>query len=83
MAINWREKQILLGEAKWTQEPIRRTIVRQLIAKTEKVVPSPEWTVHYAFFSRNGFTEAALVEGKQVNAQMIDLEKLGSDLRAT
>lgn len=83
VAINWREKQILLGEAKWTQEPIRRTIITQLIAKTKKVVPEGEWTVHYAFFSRNGFTDAAVLEAKTINATLIDLEQLGRDLHPT
>jgi len=53
VAINWRDKQILLGESKWQAEPIRKQIVRDLIeAKTPKLSEiQPEagegWQVHY------------------------------------
>jgi AAA+ ATPase superfamily predicted ATPase len=88
VAINWRDKQLLLGESKWQAEPIRKRIVRDLIeAKTPKVLKSlPEagegWQVHYAFFSRNGFTEAARSLANDHSAQLVDLNRLDHDLRA-
>jgi hypothetical protein len=62
VAINLRLKHILLGEAKWTGNALNRKIVRNLIAKRKLVVPDPDvaWQVHYAFFSRSGFTESAV-----------------------
>lgn len=87
VAINWREKQILLGESKWQAESIRKRIVRDLIeVKTPKVLKIlPEmgegWQVHYAFFSRNGFTEAASSLANEHSAQLVDLECLDHDLR--
>jgi hypothetical protein len=84
VAINWRLKDILLGEAKWTQDRVRRSTVRELIGKSESVVPESgeTWTVHYAFFARSGFTEAARAEARRHNALLVDLEKLGKDLGA-
>jgi AAA+ ATPase superfamily predicted ATPase len=88
IAINWRDKHILLGESKWQAEPIRKRIVRDLIeAKTPKVLKIlPEagegWQVHYAFFSRNGFTEAARSLANDHGAQLVDLHRLDHDLRA-
>jgi hypothetical protein len=84
VAINWRLKNILLGEAKWTQDRVRRSTVRELIGKSESVVPESgeTWTVHYAFFARSGFTEAARAEARRHNALLVDLEKLGKDLGA-
>lgn len=38
-AINWRLKEILLGEVKWTGGPIRRSVVRGLMGKTNLVAP--------------------------------------------
>ena len=84
VAINWRLKHILLGEAKWTRARTSRDIVRRLVSKTKTVVPDvgDGWTVHYAFFARSGFTEAAATEGRRHGALMVDLDILGRDLSA-
>ena len=87
VAMNWRERQILLGESKWQGEPIRNRIVRELIeTKTPKVLKLlPEegdgWHVHYAFFSRNGFTDDARTLANERGAQLVDLTRLDQDLR--
>ncbi len=80
VAINWHTKAILLGECKWGLNGIHRSVVTDLIQKSERVVPGDDWQVHYAFFSRGGFTEAALEAGQAVQAQMLDLETLDRDL---
>lgn len=82
VAINWRQKNILLGEAKWTRERVSRSIVRELVSKTKYVIPDngEGWTVHYAFFARSGFTEAAEIEAQRHKAMLIDLRTLGRDL---
>lgn len=79
VAINWRLKQILLGEAKWTGSPINLKIVRDLVAKATLVVPDggSDWHVHYALFSRSGFTDAAVAEVRKHEAIMVDLDRLG------
>ena len=41
------------------------------------------WTVHYAFFARTGFTDAAVTEAKRHGALLVDLERLGKDLGAS
>ena len=82
VAINWRLRQILLGEEKWTGNAINRKIVRDLIGKTPLVVPDEGegWQVHYAFFSRSGFTEAAVAEAQKHEAILVDLDMLGEVL---
>ena len=84
VAINWRLKHVLLAEAKWTRHGVSRDIVRRLVSKTKAVVPDggEGWTVHYAFFARLGFTEAAATEARQHGALMVDLDTLGGDLGA-
>jgi len=37
--------------------------------------------VHYVFFARAGFTDAARAEAESVGAQLVDLETLDADLR--
>jgi hypothetical protein len=79
----------LLGECKWGEQPINREIVRELIERKtphlnrELADGNEQWQVHYAYFARSGFTNAARVEAQQVGAILVDLETLDSDLRAT
>jgi len=86
VAINWREKQLLLGEAKWRSDPIRKGIVLDLIkSKTVKLLKQlpaegDGWQIHYAFFSRSGFTEEARSVAEQYDAQLVTLARLATDL---
>jgi uncharacterized protein YjbI with pentapeptide repeats len=66
---------------------VDRAVVRELLeAKTPKVLRDlPEggagWKIHYAFFARAGFTEAACTEARSTGAQLVDLAALDADLR--
>ncbi|MCP3958493.1 MAG: ATP-binding protein [bacterium] len=76
VAVDWHEKAILLGECKWGAGRVGRAVLRELQKKTGKVVPGEDWHVHYAVFSRGGFTDAACRSGEEVGADLVDLEKL-------
>jgi len=39
------------------------------------------WHVHYVFFARAGFTDAARTEAESLEASLVDLERLDADLR--
>ena len=80
VAINWREKQILLGECKWGDNAVGREVIEGLIEKAPKVVPATGWQIHYAFFARAGFTASARQAASHVNALLIDLPQLDIDL---
>jgi AAA+ ATPase superfamily predicted ATPase len=82
VALNWRTKDILLGECKWGDRKVGRDVVRSLKARTEKVIPNGEWTIHYAFFTRKGFTAAAEVEAQELGAILVNLGQLEMDMRA-
>ncbi len=81
VALNWREKAILLGECRWGVDAVGRSVIRELVDKSPKVVPGDSWQVHYVFFARAGFTDAACAEAETVGAQLVDLEALDADLR--
>jgi uncharacterized protein len=87
VAINWAERQLMLGESKWQANPIGKRVVRDSIeTRTPKVLKLlPEqgdaWQVHYAFFGRSGFTEAASQLANEHDAQLVDLARLDHDLR--
>jgi AAA+ ATPase superfamily predicted ATPase len=88
VAINWHEKQILLGECKWGLDGIDRQIVRELIEqKKPKVIAAlpdggEEWRVHYAIFARGGITSAAISELQKYAGIAADLKILERDLSA-
>jgi hypothetical protein len=79
MAINWRTKHVLLGECKWKTEDVSRSVIRALVAKADKVLPDGEWTVHFSFFARRGFTAAAQAEAKSIEASLVTLEQMEED----
>jgi AAA+ ATPase superfamily predicted ATPase len=88
VAVGWRQRAILLGECKWGTEPVGRAVVRELVEKkAPKVLRTlPDngagWTVHYAFFSWVGFTEAAQAVAQVHRALLVDLVTLDRDLQA-
>lgn len=81
VAINWRDKAILLGECKWYTAPVGVNVIRELLAKTPLVVPGADWQVYYAFFARAGFTSDAQQAAQALNAQLVTLETVDADLR--
>jgi AAA+ ATPase superfamily predicted ATPase len=86
VAINWRQRQILLGECKWGTSHVGRSVIRTLIEeKTPRVLArlEGEWHTHYAFFARTGFTEAAQQEAAKSRASTVDLAQLDGDLNLT
>lgn len=88
VAISWREKALLLGEAKWQESRLSRRIIRELVVeKTPKVLNAlpdsgKDWRVYYAFFSRAGFTEAAQTLAAEYEAILVDLAELDKTLSA-
>jgi AAA+ ATPase superfamily predicted ATPase len=79
VGVNWAEKAILLGECKWGAGAVGRNVVRELVeGKTPRVLKAlpdegQRWAVHYAFFSRAGFTDAARQEVGRYKALLVDL----------
>jgi len=86
VAVNWRTRDILLGECKWTDSAIDRKVIRELVEeKTPKVRHDLEaygdpWQVHYVFFARSGFSEAAQAFAEDHGALLVDLAQLDADL---
>ncbi|MEZ4733400.1 MAG: ATP-binding protein [Caldilineaceae bacterium] len=81
VAINWRTKQLLLGECKWLREDVGRNVARTLLEKRDKVVPKEgEWQVYYALFARHGFTEAAQSAAASAAMQLVTLTQMENDM---
>lgn len=86
VAVNWKTRQVLLGECKWGHQPVDRQIVRELIEskaphlRRDLADDDNSWQLYYAVFSRAGFTPAAAAELKHHNGLAIDLATLDIDL---
>jgi len=92
VGINRMEKTIFLGECKWQDRAVSRSILRDLVAKSDEIIPKRgQWRVHYLGFARDGWTEAAhtyanelVINGKNwhaVGMTLVDLNQVDSDLR--
>ncbi|MEM7130374.1 MAG: ATP-binding protein [Chloroflexota bacterium] len=81
VAMNWRDKAVLLGECKWGLQPVGRKIIGDLVAKRTDAIPDADWQVTYAYFARAGFTKEARKEAESIGALLVDLEQIDSDLR--
>lgn len=81
VAVNWRTRDILLGECKWGKQAVARDVVETLRRKTADVLPPQvDWRVHYALFAREGFTPAARAAAQEHGAQVVTLAELEADL---
>ncbi len=86
VAISWHTRHILLGECKWGDDTVSRTLVRELIGtKTPLVLAElPQggqgWTVTHAIFARAGLTGAAAQELAAHQGLAVDLQRLMRDL---
>ena len=80
---------MLLGECKWGQEAVELDVVRDLterkIPLALKVLPEEEksWTVHPAFFARDGLTPAAHAYARELTPNpmlTVSLKMIDHDL---
>jgi AAA+ ATPase superfamily predicted ATPase len=86
VALNWRQKAVLLGECKWGASAVGRSVVADLIEhKTPKTLVSlPEqgrsWEVHHILFARAGFTDPARELAKTHNIRLLTLAEMDEAL---
>ncbi len=79
VALNWRERTALLGEARWTSRPIGVQTLDELRAKAVAVLPEPDWHCHYALFARSGFTAALQQEAERTGVLLVGLDALSGE----
>ncbi len=80
-AVNEDEHTILLGECKWTNEPLGERVVRELIRDKQPLLKlDVSWKVRYAFFSRSGFTAEAIMAAGGAPCEWVNLQRLDSEL---
>lgn len=83
MAVNEDDHSILLGECKWLNEPMRKNLVVDFLARAKFAIPEPNdrWKVTYAFFSRLGFTDEARAAAAGQHCIWVTMDNIDSVLR--
>ena len=77
VAGNQRLKNLLIGEARWGKDSIRRSILTDLIRRSQRMPQVAEgWKVQYALFSREGFTEAAFEMARELDVRLVTLNEM-------
>ncbi|MCU0490115.1 MAG: ATP-binding protein [Chloroflexaceae bacterium] len=86
VAVNWRERAILVGECKWGAEPVSRQTLRQLLEETvfKTLAALPEhgtgWRVVPVLFARAGATPEATTLLREQGGLLVDLPTLYADM---
>jgi hypothetical protein len=86
VAVDFQNRQVLLGECKWGAERVDRQVVRDLVEFRAPLVlrhlpdGGQGWAVHYTLFGRAGFTPAAAAEARRVGATRVDAARLDAEL---
>ncbi len=71
------DDDLLLGECKWSTRPVGTNVLDDLRRKAQAIVARGRWArVHYALFSRSGFTPALQARAADENVLLIGLDAL-------
>lgn len=77
VAGNQRQKKLLIGEAKWGKGAVSRSILTDLMRRSQRMPQVAEgWQVQYALFAREGFTEAAREMAKELGVRLVTLVEI-------
>ena len=74
MAIDEKEKNVLLGEIKWQKKPTDIKILEELRKKAEKIKTLSVCRKYFLLISKSGFTQA-VQEMAGENVLLFDLRK--------
>ena len=94
VGVNSMRRHMILGECKWTKDPMDVGALKGLVEKAKLAVPDrDDWQVYFLGFSKSGFTHEAEKFTKQIfKAQpagfqwriagclLVDLDRLDQDL---
>ena len=81
VAVNRREKRLLIGECKWGRETISRNILTDLIKRSQRMPQiSEDWKFQYILFGREGFTQATHSTAQELGIRLVSLDELEKTL---
>lgn len=72
VAASPRQKQLLIGEAKWDIGLVDLPILTSLIQRSQRMPQVAEgWQTHYVLFAREGFTPALQAEARRLGVLLV------------
>lgn len=77
VAANKHEKRLFIGEAKWGTGLVSRKVLTDLVQRSQRMPQVAEgWTVDYALFAREGFSDATREAASEMGARLISLSEM-------
>jgi AAA+ ATPase superfamily predicted ATPase len=77
VAANRHERRLFIGEAKWGTGLISRQVLTDLVRRSQRMPQVNEgWTVDYALFAREGFSDATREAASEIGARLISLSEM-------
>jgi hypothetical protein len=79
ITVRWQTKELMLGECKWGEGQIDRSTIRELLERKAPRIRKnvgEDWTLHDAFFSREGFTDAAAAFAHEHDVLLVDVAQM-------
>lgn len=74
VAASRRAKRLLIGEAKWGDDPIGRSILTDLFERSQRMPQVADgWQTEYAVFARGGFSPAAQALAHERGVRLVEL----------
>lgn len=96
VAVNWRSREVLIGEAKWTEHAINKGEWEEFKARIEHVLARlraaesvasktastdrPDWKTHLYLFARRGVTAATQKASASMQVKIIPFATMARDL---
>ena len=93
VAVNWRDHQILIGEAKWEMDDFDHKAWRKFLDRVQYVLArlkaadparkagqEPEWACHLFLFCRRNMTPAVRTAVKEAGARTVTFDEIVKDL---
>ncbi len=75
VGVNPMLRHMILGECKWTKNPVDAGVVKGLVAKAKIAMSAREdWKAYFLVFSKNGFTSSAYEFAEQIEKQVGEVE---------
>lgn len=77
VALDKASKTLLVGECKWHERPVPEQVCDELQSKVKKLRHFSDYHIHYALFSKAGFTKSLRDRARKEGVRLIDLADLG------
>jgi AAA+ ATPase superfamily predicted ATPase len=75
VGVNQMLRHMILGECKWTKNPIEAGVIKGLVEKAKIAMRGREgWKAYFLVFSKNGFTNSAHAFAEQIEKQVGEVE---------